>query len=108
MKTPRTFLIVLVGLAGLLFILTGCATIYPSGAIYTNVQLPVTVTDNAGTPMKTGTAQATSILGLVATGDASIEAAKKNGNITKVYHVDWDAMNVLGIYGRYTVTVYGE
>jgi hypothetical protein len=105
MQTPRT---ILIALAGLLFLFTGCATIYPSGAIYTNVQLPMQVTDNAGTPMKTGTAQATSILGLVATGDASIEAAKKNGNITKVYHVDWDAMNVLGIYGRYTVTVYGE
>jgi hypothetical protein len=105
MNYPRTPLIVLVGL---LFLLTGCATIYPTGAIYTNVQLPVTVTDNAGTPMKTGTAQATSILGLVATGDASIEAAKKNGSITKVHHVDWDAYNVLGIYGRYTVTVYGE
>ena len=105
MQYPRTSFIALVGL---LFLFTGCATIYPSGAIYTNVQLPMHVTDNAGSPMKTGTAQATSILGLVATGDASIEAAKKNGNITKVYHVDWDAMNVLGIYGRYTVTVYGE
>ena len=105
MTGPRT---ILVALTGLLFLFTGCATLYPSGAIYTNVQLPVTATDNVGTPMKTGTAQATSILGLVATGDASIEAAKKNGNITKVYHVDWDAMNVLGIYGRYTVTVYGD
>ena len=105
MTNPRT---ILVALIGMLFLFTGCATIYPSAAIYNNVQLPVTVTDNVGTPMKTGTAQATSILGLVATGDASIEAAKKNCNITKVYHVDWDAMNVLGIYGRYTVTVYGE
>ena len=105
MHNPRITLTLLVGLV---FLLTGCATIYPTGAIYTDVQLPVTVTDNAGTPMKTGTAQATSWFGLVATGDASIEAAKKNGDITKVYHVDWDAMSVLGIYGRYTVTVYGE
>ena len=105
MHNPRITLTLLVGLV---FLLTGCATIYPTGAIYTDVQLPVKVTDNAGTPMKTGTAQATSWFGLVATGDASIEAAKKNGDITKVYHVDWDAMSVLGIYGRYTVTVYGE
>ena len=105
MHYPRTTLIALMGL---LLLFTGCATPYPTGLIITDVQMPVTVTGNVGAPVKTGTAQATSWFGLVATGDASIEAAKKSGNITKVYHVDWDAYNVLGIYGRYTVTVYGE
>ncbi len=47
-------------------------------------------------------------LGMVAIGDASIEAAKKNGGITKVHHVDWAVENILGIIGKYRVTVYGE
>jgi len=57
---------------------------------------------------KVGTSEATSILGMVATGDASIEAAKNNGGITKVSHVDFNSDNILGVYGKYTTTVYGE
>ncbi len=49
-----------------------------------------------------------SVLGLVAVGDCSIDAAKKNGGITKVNHVDMDVMNILGIYGSYKVIVSGE
>ncbi|MBT8352347.1 MAG: TRL-like family protein [Deltaproteobacteria bacterium] len=87
---------------------TGCATLYPAGSIYTNISLPVTVTANGGTATKVGISQSTSILGAVAIGDASIEAAKKNGGITKVHHVDYGVKNILGIFGTYTTTVYGE
>ncbi len=41
-------------------------------------------------------------------GDASIDAAKRNGKITKVHHVDWQVENILGIIGKYKVIVYGE
>ena len=99
--------IVILTLCSLLSV-TGCATLYPAGSIYTNIQLPVTVTANIGTATKVGTSQCTSILGAVAIGDASIEAAKKNGDITKVYHVDYSVKNILGIIGTYTTTVYGE
>ena len=92
----------------LLAFVTGCATVYPIGSWYTDVKLPVGATDNVGKATKVGTAESISILSLFAFGDSSIEAAKKNGGITKVYHVDWDARNILGIYGKYTVTVYGE
>ncbi|MCX7590758.1 MAG: TRL-like family protein, partial [Kiritimatiellae bacterium] len=86
-------------------VIVGCATPYPIGSAYTELKLPVGVTDNAGTPKKVGTAMCQSILGLVAIGDASIDAAKKQGGITKVHHVDWDAKNILGLYGVYKVTV---
>lgn len=88
--------------------LGGCATSMPMGALYTNLKLPVTATANAGSVEKTGTASCGSILGLFATGDCSLQTAMKNGNISKVSHVDWDANNVLGIVGNYTLTVYGE
>jgi hypothetical protein len=86
---------------------TGCASYMPHGSLYTGLKLPMNATSN-GTATKKGTSQATSILGLVATGDASIEAAKKNGGITKITHVDWHAENYLGFYGKYVTTVYGE
>lgn len=101
-------LLVLVSVGMICVVLMGCATSYPMGSLYTELKLPVTATDNAGRATKIGTATCTSILGLVAIGDASIEAAKKQAGITKVHHVDWDARNILGVYGEYKVTVYGE
>jgi hypothetical protein len=86
----------------------GCATPYPVGSFYTELKLPVTATSNSGKALKVGTAQCESFLSLIARGDASIETAKKNGGITKVHHVDWEVENILGIIGKYKVTVYGE
>ncbi len=89
--------------------LTGCATVKTpvAGSIYTDVKSPMAVTSNANSS-KVGTAKATSILGLIATGDASIESAAKNGGINKIHHVDEHATNILGIYAKYEVSVYGE
>jgi hypothetical protein len=80
----------------------------PFGSVYTEMKLPIAATANGGQVSKIGTATCTSVLTLVALGDCSIDTAKKNGGITKVYHVDWDAYNILGIYGKYKLTAYGE
>ncbi|MCP4115538.1 MAG: TRL-like protein family [Desulfobacteraceae bacterium] len=100
--------IIMFSALGLFLFVMGCATPYPVGSFYTGLKLPVAVTANKGIAPKVGTAECTSILSIIATGDASIETAKKNGGITKVHHVDWDVENILGIIGRYKVTVYGE
>lgn len=86
--------------------LTGCATSYPIGSLYTGVEVPVTATASPGA--KQGVAECKSYLTLVAIGDCSIEAAKKNGGISKVSSVDWQATNILGIIGTYQVRVTGE
>jgi len=86
--------------------LSGCATHLPIGALYTEVKLPMSATANPG--KKHGTAECRSILSLVAIGDCSIDAARKNGGISKVSLVDWEAKNILGIYGEYKVNVVGE
>lgn len=57
---------------------------------------------------KEGKACGSSILGWVATGDASIAAAKANGGITKVTSVDHYAKNVLGIFGEWCTIVKGS
>ena len=87
--------------------LSGCATSVPFGGIFTEISLPVTAT-SAGVTSKIGTASCQSVLLMVATGDCSIEAAKKNGDISTVSHIDWDVKNILGIYGEYKITVYGD
>ena len=72
-----------------------------------DVKGPVAVTSNSnGT--KVGSAKATSYLGWIAMGDASIEAAAKSAGITKIHHVDEHSTNILGIIATYTVLVYGE
>ncbi len=86
---------------------TGCATTYPIGTIYTEVKLPVTATGESG-GKKMGEAECISYLSMIATGDCSIEAAKKKGNITKVTSVDWSVKNILGVIGNYKVIVYGN
>ncbi len=56
---------------------------------------------------KIGTATVTSVLGF-GSGDATIKAAMKNGGITKIDHVEYESTNVLGVYAKLTVIVYGE
>ncbi len=92
--------------AGILY-LTGCATPYPVGNIFTNVTLPVTATDE-GSCAKSGEANCASYLAMFSTGDCSIDAAKQNGGISKVSHVDWHAHNILGLVGHYKVVVHGD
>jgi hypothetical protein len=85
---------------------SGCATPMPMGALYTELKLPLSATSNTG--KKEGIAECKSIMSLVATGDCSIDAAKKNGGISKVSSIDWEAKSVLGIIGEYKVHVFGE
>ena len=87
---------------------SGCATYYPAGALYTEVSSPVSVASGELSYTKVGTAMAQSILGLIATGDASIQAAANAGGIKKVKYVEYSVKNILGIIGEYTTTVYGD
>ncbi len=106
MKKIIGCLLLIMFLAGLF---TGCAMVVApvNGGLYTDLKAPVTATSNTGSA-KVGTGECTSILGFIAMGDCSISAAMKNGNITKIHHVDHDAMSVLWIYAKYTIRVYGE
>ena len=91
-------------------LLTGCAAfaVSPvSGGLFTDVQYPFMVTGEVGAS-KVGTADASSVLGLIAIGDASIQTAMRRGGIEKVSHIDIQSKNILGIYATYTVYVYGE
>ncbi len=96
--------IALVGLG-----LVGCQIVASpmAGGIFNETKYGFVATD-ASAANKEGKACGTSILGLVAQGDASITAAKANGNITTVAAVDHYAKNILGIYGEWCTIVRGS
>ena len=98
--------LILVILAG--SVLVGCASYLPTGVLYTEVKAPISVATNGDlTYTKVGEAKATTIFGLVATGDASLETAMRNGGIKKVKHVEYSVKNILG-FGECKTIVYGD
>jgi hypothetical protein len=78
-----------------------------TGWIYTDVQGPITATSNT-VATKVGTSDATSILGWIASGDASINTAAQKAGIKRISHVDYHSTSILGIFAKFTVYVYGE
>ena len=103
-----------VGLVGLLAMATsGCAAFahggdsLVTGYIYSGYKTDGQI-GNGEAATKTGEACASSILGLVATGDASVSAAKAEGGIKEVSHVDHDVFSVLGIYATTCTIVVGK
>lgn len=89
--------------------ISGCAVVAsPSvGFLYTDVQGPIAVGKGTGSS-KTGEACAKNILGFISMGDASIDAAKKAGNIHEVATVDHSSKIFLFLYGQYCTVVKGE
>lgn len=107
MKGMRLLSVSVLALA--LLFLPACAVVMSPlpGLVFTDAKYGWNATSNTGM-MKHGEAMAQSILGIVATGDASISAAAAAGGITKIHHVDYHAWSVLGILAKFTTHVYGE
>lgn len=91
--------------------MTGCGPIFGkstgTGSIYSNVKFNEQISDNT-VGSKAGEACASSILGWIATGDASAAAAAKAGGVTKIATMDGTAMNILNLYSKYCSYVTGE
>jgi hypothetical protein len=86
----------------------GCLAYTPVvGVIVTSVQGPITAT-TYDQSARTGRSCAYSILGWVAWGDASINAAKNAGQIKQVASVDYDTTNVLAVFGSFCTVVRGN
>ncbi len=95
--------------AALTFGLAGCAQV-PSDmgfALIVDSQEPVSATE-ASVASKRGEACGENILGIIAQGDHSIDAAKRNGGITQVTSVDTDVFSILTFYGKRCTIVRGN
>ena len=103
--------LLLVGLLGIIFILTNQSRANAMGFFYTDATYPITATGSKVedlSNLRRGQATATNILYLVETGDAGIDTAARNGGISKISHIDVNEVSVLFFFRKLTVTVYGE
>lgn len=101
----KTFL--LLGIVSIVGLLSSCVPY--RGAAYEGVTVPYAVTSNTiGDNAKVGRSSYISVLGLVAIGDGSINAAVKNAGIKKISHVDEKKTSYLGVYTKTETIVYGE
>ncbi|MFL5354971.1 TRL-like family protein [Archangium sp.] len=93
------------GCAGVAFLgrpVIGTATLYASTASseFINEQTKL--------GSKNGESCVTSILGIITTGDASANEIARKANITRITHIDNKFENILGLYAKYCVVVYGD
>jgi hypothetical protein len=103
-KTIRAFFA-----ATAITLLGGCAMAKSpvTGLWYTDTHAGLGATSNqAGN--RVGEACASTVLGLIAGGDASIEAARRNGGITMISSVDEHSKSVFGIWAEYCTIVRGR
>ena len=109
MKKKAYVLLSLAMISVISMALAGCMPVASpmTGIIYTEVKYGMYATTEP-TATKEGKACGQTILGWVATGDASVTAAKAAGGVTKVAHIDHTAKNILGIIGEWCTIVKGS
>jgi len=90
--------------------LSGCATatMPVTGLMYGNVKAPLTATAAPEQATRVGRASVRSVLGLLASRDASIHTAARNGGIREIHYVDYESQNFFGVLSEFTVVVYGN
>lgn len=90
--------------------LLGLSLLALPGCLYANIKSPLDEdlqTTRLGS--KVGKSANHMILGLVAWGDASTQAAAQDGGITTLNHADQEWFSILWfVYGRSTTVVYGD
>lgn len=110
MKTLRTFVATL-----LLTAATGCAAVGPIGVVFTSARGPGRLVaagaadGRPGGSALAGQSCAFSVLGLVAVGDYSVDAALQaagaEGKTLKNVAVDHSVFSILGLYTKHCTTV---
>lgn len=114
MKKLQTLVLAAAIMFSASFLVSSCAVVpSPVGPVglFVDVKTPspaLACKMDATSFSKVGKAEATNILGLIQTGDASLTEAMKNGNISRVHHVDVQITNVLMLYAKKIYIVYGE
>lgn len=95
--------------------LSGCAGVAFAGrnvigfsSLYASTQANEFINEQTKLGNKSGESCATSILGIVTTGDVGVAETAKKANISRVTHIDHKFENILGLYARYCVQVYGD
>ncbi len=108
---PSAFALLTVGAMAL----SGCAGVAFMGrpvmgttSLYASTAAREFINEQTRLGNKSAEGCVTSILGIVTTGDATASDAARKANITRITHVDHKFENILGIYAKYCVTVFGD
>lgn len=90
-----------------LLFMVGCGSGFgPQGSLFSSTKIGVYATDT--NTSSRGEACAFHVLGLVAVGDASVEAAASTGGISNVKTIDLESFSVLGFFGQLCTVVQGD
>jgi len=91
------------------FLLSSCGFVAdgPFGWVYTDSKVPLAIGPSP-TGSKLGKACIHSFLGAIAVGDAGIEAAMKEANITNIHTINKDNLSIFGTYTRQCTLITGE
>ena len=88
-----------------------CASLLLTGC-YAHFKAPslnLAATYDAENTERTGNSHCNQILWVFAIGDCSIQTAMRNGNISKLHHVDTENRMILfGAWSQLTIQAYGE
>lgn len=105
---------VVVALCAVVLLSLGCSwyrapVMPPYGSLFADISAPMTVDyEGQAVAPNQGRASAKSVLGLIAWGDCSVQAAAQRGGLRKIHYCDYEYMNVLGFYQSFTVVARGE
>lgn len=101
---------ILLGVCAAAAMATGClsAPFQPPIGLYSEVSAPLSTEGPVQLGSKKGEATSKCILGVVATGDCSLNAAAQNGGLQTIRHVDYRYKNIFGIVQETTVIAYGD
>lgn len=95
--------------------LSGCAgaafigrPVIGTTTLYASTSATEFINEQTKLGTKSGEGCVTSILGIVTTGDATATEAARKANINRVTHIDHKFENILGLYAKYCVLVYGD
>jgi hypothetical protein len=106
---------------GLLALAAGCVPfqadiVPPQGGLFTDIQAPIT-TNFTGNPVSPDLIKASSsqtyylntiFWGDVAWDEAAIAEIARKGGIDRVSYADYEFFQILGVFAKFTVNVYGE
>ena len=100
--------LVLFGVGLYALTLTGCgigslnqpSASFAMAGIYSDVKGGTQVLDNGVSPTKTGKSCSNQILGIIASGDNTVESAMADGGISKLVYVNYELKHI--VWGVYT------
>jgi hypothetical protein len=100
--------------SALVLSVSGCGYYYapvmpPTGMAFSSVSGPMDIdAETTKVSPKMGESSSICVLGLFAFGDASVDAASRNGNLSNIEYLDYKYLNVLGFFQSFTTRAYGE